>query len=94
MLMTKTKPSFDLLIIGDESSKKTKSLKIIQDYWNKQQKYYIKRWYKNTNNLKMKDLSKKHYLINLCKIKTKHSNTRLVEQVVHKFQKNRDEKLK
>jgi hypothetical protein len=29
ILMTKTKPSFDLLIIGDESSKKTKSLKII-----------------------------------------------------------------
>jgi hypothetical protein len=37
----------------------------------------------------MKDLSKKYFLINLNKIKEKHSNKRLFEQVVDKFKRNR-----
>lgn len=60
-----------MLVVGDEASKKTKGLKIVEDYWIKQQKMLIKRWYKNIANMKMKDLSKKYFLSNLNKIKIK-----------------------
>lgn len=39
----------------------------------------------------MKDVKKKHLLIGLINLKTKHSNNVLYERVISKFVKNRDE---
>lgn len=39
----------------------------------------------------MKDVKKKHLLIGLINVKTKHSNNILHERVISKFVKNRDE---
>lgn len=38
----------------------------------------------------MKDVKKKHLLIGLINLKTKHSNKILYERVISKFVKNRD----
>lgn len=69
-------------------------MKIIENYWARKQKIYLRQWQRNIVNLKIKDLSKKYFLINLNNLKQKHSNRLLCERVINKFKKNRDEVMK
>jgi hypothetical protein len=72
------KPFYELLVVGDESKRKNRSLEIIENYWNKQMKNSIKNWHRNTVNMKMKDISKKYLLINLNNDMVKYSNKILI----------------
>ena len=66
--------SLSLLFKGNEKNNKIKALELVENYWNRQKKYCIKKWHQNMNNLKLRDNSRKHLLTSLFKVYKEHQN--------------------
>ena len=79
---------------GDEYKSKIKALELVDSYWNKQKKYCMKKWQQNTNRLKLRDNSRRHLLTSLGNIHKLHQGKKVSEQVISKFEANKDEALK